>query len=264
MWPSRAEKNPGPSVFPDFSRPQTREWWGSLFKPLVDLGVAGIWNDMNEPAVFDTPGGTMPLDVKFDNDGQPSDQRELHNVYGLLMTQGNVRGAEAAAADRAPLRPHARDLRGRSAVGGAVAGRQRLGLDRDARRDSDAARHGAVGIVVRRRGRRGLCRCAARRALHTVAAERHPLSVLAHAHRLRYTRSGAVVVRRAVGNLQSPRNRAAIRAAAAHLQRDARDLDNRPAGDAAADAGLSRRSRDLRNRRRVPVRIGPAAGAGAA
>ena len=79
-------------MFPDFSRPQTREWWGSLFKPFVDLGVAGIWNDMNEPAVFDTPGGTMPLDVKFDNDGQPSDQRELHNVYGLLMTQGTYEG----------------------------------------------------------------------------------------------------------------------------------------------------------------------------
>ncbi len=92
VWPSRAEKNPGPSVFPDFSRPQTREWWGSLFKPFVDLGVAGIWNDMNEPAVFDTPGGTMPLEVTFDNDGQPSDQRELHNVYGLLMTRGTYEG----------------------------------------------------------------------------------------------------------------------------------------------------------------------------
>jgi alpha-glucosidase len=92
VWPSRAEKNPGPSVFPDFSRPQTRDWWGSLFKPFVDLGVGGIWNDMNEPAVFDTPGGTMPLDIRFDNDGQPSDQRELHNVYGLLMTQGTYDG----------------------------------------------------------------------------------------------------------------------------------------------------------------------------
>jgi alpha-glucosidase len=92
VWPSRAEKDPAPSVFPDFSRPQTREWWGSLFKPLVDLGVAGIWNDMNEPAVFDTPGGTMPLDVRFDNEGQPSDQREVHNVYGLLNTRGTYEG----------------------------------------------------------------------------------------------------------------------------------------------------------------------------
>ena len=92
VWPARAEKNPGPSVFPDFSRAHTREWWGSLFKPFLDLGVAGIWNDMNEPAVFDTPGGTMPSDITFDNDGQPSDHRELHNVYGLLMTQGTYQG----------------------------------------------------------------------------------------------------------------------------------------------------------------------------
>ena len=53
VWPSQAEKNPGPSVFPDFSKPAAREWWGGLFKTLVDIGVAGIWNDMNEPAVFD-------------------------------------------------------------------------------------------------------------------------------------------------------------------------------------------------------------------
>ncbi len=92
VWPARADRDPAPSVFPDFSRPQSREWWGTLFKPLADLGVAGIWNDMNEPAVFDTPGGTMPLDVRFDNDGQPSDHRELHNVYGLLMTQGTYDG----------------------------------------------------------------------------------------------------------------------------------------------------------------------------
>ena len=51
-------------MFPDFSKPAAREWWGGLYKPLVDIGVAGIWNDMNEPAVFDTPTGTMPLDVR--------------------------------------------------------------------------------------------------------------------------------------------------------------------------------------------------------
>jgi len=42
VWPSQAEKNPGPSVFPDFSRPATREWWGGLFTDLVGMGVAGI------------------------------------------------------------------------------------------------------------------------------------------------------------------------------------------------------------------------------
>ena len=92
VWPSRAEKNPAPSVFPDFSKPAAREWWGSLYKSLTDIGIAGIWNDMNEPAVFDTPTGTMPLDVRHNGDGQPTDHREIHNVYGLLNTQATREG----------------------------------------------------------------------------------------------------------------------------------------------------------------------------
>ena len=92
VWPSQAERNPGPSVFPDFSRPVTREWWGSLYKPLLDLGVAGIWNDMNEPAVFVDPTGTFPLTVRHDNEGQPTDHREIHNVYGQLMSRATYEG----------------------------------------------------------------------------------------------------------------------------------------------------------------------------
>lgn len=92
VWPANAEKNPGPSVFPDFSRPATREWWGSLFKSFTDLGVAGIWNDMNEPSVFVAPTGTMPLDVIHDNDGQPTIHREIHNVYGQLMSRATFEG----------------------------------------------------------------------------------------------------------------------------------------------------------------------------
>ncbi len=92
VWPSQAEKNPGPSVFPDFSRPATRAWWGSLYLNLLDAGIAGIWNDMNEPAVFDAPGGTMPLDVIHDNDGQPATHREIHNVYGQLMSRATFEG----------------------------------------------------------------------------------------------------------------------------------------------------------------------------
>jgi alpha-glucosidase len=92
VWPSNAEKDPGPSVFPDFSRPATRNWWGGLFKDLVDIGVAGIWNDMNEPTVFHTPSGTMPLDVRHDNEGSPTDHREIHNVYGMLMSRATFEG----------------------------------------------------------------------------------------------------------------------------------------------------------------------------
>ena len=103
VWPFNAEKNPALSVFPDFSKTRAREWWGSLFKPLVDAGVAGIWNDMNEPAVFNNATGTMPLDVKFNNDGQPSDHREIHNVYGLLMTQGTYEGLKRLRPDERPF-----------------------------------------------------------------------------------------------------------------------------------------------------------------
>jgi alpha-glucosidase len=46
-------EEPGPSAFPD-SKPATRDWWGLYL--LTDVGVAGIWNDMNEPAVFETWG----------------------------------------------------------------------------------------------------------------------------------------------------------------------------------------------------------------
>jgi alpha-glucosidase len=91
-WPSLAQRNPGPSVFPDFSRPATREWWGGLYKPFIDLGVAGIWNDMGEPTVFVYPSSTFPLTVRHDNEGQPTDHREIHNVYGLLMSRATYEG----------------------------------------------------------------------------------------------------------------------------------------------------------------------------
>lgn len=39
-------------MFPDFLNKKTREWWAQLVKEFVSHGVDGIWNDMNEPAVF--------------------------------------------------------------------------------------------------------------------------------------------------------------------------------------------------------------------
>jgi alpha-glucosidase len=92
VWPSQAEKSPGPSVFPDFTRSATRRWWGALYGSLLDVGVAGIWNDMNEPSVFETPSATMPLDNRHDNEGQPTDHREIHNVYGMQMARSTYEG----------------------------------------------------------------------------------------------------------------------------------------------------------------------------
>ena len=43
---------PGEAVYPDFGKPDVRKWWAENQKFLVDLGVRGTWNDMNEPASF--------------------------------------------------------------------------------------------------------------------------------------------------------------------------------------------------------------------
>ncbi|HEX9501153.1 MAG TPA: TIM-barrel domain-containing protein, partial [Thermoanaerobaculia bacterium] len=68
-----------------------------------NAGVAGIWNDMNEPAVFETPAGTMPLDVRHDNEGSPTDHREIHNVYGMLMTRSTYEGLRRLRPDERPF-----------------------------------------------------------------------------------------------------------------------------------------------------------------
>jgi alpha-glucosidase len=103
VWPSLAEKEPGNSVFPDFTRPATRTWWAGLYKELLDLGVAGIWNDMNEPAVWIRPGDSMPLDARHDNDGSPTDHREVHNVYGMLMSRATFEGLSTLRPDERPF-----------------------------------------------------------------------------------------------------------------------------------------------------------------
>jgi len=99
VWPSQAGEHPN-SVFPDFSNPTAREWWGGLYRGLLDVGVAGIWNDMDEPSVFDTPNGTMPGDVIFNNEGQPAASLEIHNVYGQLMSRSTFEGLSRLQPDR--------------------------------------------------------------------------------------------------------------------------------------------------------------------
>ena len=59
---------------------------------------------------------------------------------------------------------------------------------------------------------------------------------------VRHARPGALVVRHLPRSAESPRHRAALRAAAAHLQRHARSQPDRPARHAAAAAGVPRRS----------------------
>ncbi|NOX37018.1 MAG: DUF4968 domain-containing protein [Calditrichaeota bacterium] len=75
---------PGPSYFPDFSYAEARGWWGRWLNRLFQVGVKGIWNDMNEPAVW---GKAFPLEVLFQDEGRWKNQKKMHNLYGYLMAQ---------------------------------------------------------------------------------------------------------------------------------------------------------------------------------
>ncbi len=100
---------PGPSVFPDFSRRATRDWWGTLHATLYgETGVAGFWNDMNEPAVFGTPTKTMPDGVRHriaEPGFQPriAPHAEMHNVFGQLNSRATYEGLLALKPDRRPF-----------------------------------------------------------------------------------------------------------------------------------------------------------------
>lgn len=83
---------PGKCHFPDFTNPEVREWWSGLFKGLVEAGVKGVWNDMNEPAVFEI--GTFPEDVRHDYDGNSCSHRKAHNVYGMQMARATQKGVK--------------------------------------------------------------------------------------------------------------------------------------------------------------------------
>ncbi|HEX7694085.1 MAG TPA: TIM-barrel domain-containing protein, partial [Sphingomonas sp.] len=114
---------PGPSVFPDFTDAKARTWWGTNFKTFVDDGVAGFWNDMNEPSVFETPTATMPLDTVHHIAGDDFATRnashaEIHNVFGMENTRATYDGVKA-------LRP---DERGFVMTRASYAGGQRYAV----------------------------------------------------------------------------------------------------------------------------------------
>ena len=85
---------PGDCVFPDFTRPETQSWWGGLYQFFMRTGIDGVWNDMNEPSVFDSPDGTMPEDnIHRGGDFLPyGSHLRYHNVYGMLMVKSSREG----------------------------------------------------------------------------------------------------------------------------------------------------------------------------
>ncbi len=97
---------PGRCVFPDFTNSQVREWWGGLYGQFLSLGIDGIWNDMNEPAVFNVDAKTMPRNNRHRADpelGGPGTHARFHNVYGMLMARATWEGVQRVRPDQRPF-----------------------------------------------------------------------------------------------------------------------------------------------------------------
>lgn len=97
VWPSKC-------VFPDFTHPAARRWWGLLYGELYkEQGVSGFWNDMNEPAMFKVKHLTFPDSVQHHYDGDPCDHRKAHNIYGLQMSRATHEGLKTLQPDKRPF-----------------------------------------------------------------------------------------------------------------------------------------------------------------
>ncbi|MBN2279090.1 MAG: DUF5110 domain-containing protein [Candidatus Marinimicrobia bacterium] len=96
---------PGPCVFPDFTQPKTQKWWAGLYLDFMKTGIDGVWNDMNEPAVFNGFEMTMPRDnVHFGGGGLEKDiHLRYHNVYGMLMVKSSREGIMKVNPDKRPF-----------------------------------------------------------------------------------------------------------------------------------------------------------------
>lgn len=93
---------PGVSAFPDFTNTQTQQWWGAKHEGFIKSGIEGIWNDMNEPAIFNETK-TMDVNVMHGNDGDPKTHGELHNHYGLLMSKATYEGLKEQMDGKRPF-----------------------------------------------------------------------------------------------------------------------------------------------------------------
>ena len=96
---------PGACHFPDFTRPEVRSWWATLYPDFMAKGVDGVWNDMNEPAVFGLKENTMPRDNQHLNGdgGIAGPHLRFHNVFGLNMVRASRQGLLLANPQKRPF-----------------------------------------------------------------------------------------------------------------------------------------------------------------
>lgn len=109
----RARVWPGASAFPDFVQPQVRDWWAGLHRKLVENGISGVWNDMNDPSCWtlDVRTKNMVLALRplrhprmVHREGERTVAHlERRNVYGHLMCQASRQGLEQARPGERPF-----------------------------------------------------------------------------------------------------------------------------------------------------------------
>ncbi len=93
---------PGESVFVDYTLPEARQWWGDLHRTYTENGIAGIWNDMNEPSDFVDQTGKNQLDVVSYDEGDKTTHAKNRNTFALLMSRATYEGLERLRPDRRP------------------------------------------------------------------------------------------------------------------------------------------------------------------
>lgn len=129
---------PGQVHFPDFLKDSAREWFGNKYKVLMDQGIDGFWNDMNEPAIFYTEDHLAEVFEKLDDykgknldiwsffkfkdlvgsiannaedyrrfyheyKGQKIRHDKVHNLYGYNMTKAAGEAFERLCPDKRVL-----------------------------------------------------------------------------------------------------------------------------------------------------------------
>jgi len=100
---------PGDCYFPDYTKADVREWWATLYREMIaETGVHGVWNDMNEPAIFLADNFTQSEktfynDVRHDYDGNPCSHRKAHNIYGMQMSRATYEGLKLNAPQNRPF-----------------------------------------------------------------------------------------------------------------------------------------------------------------
>ncbi|KAI9496884.1 glycosyl hydrolases family 31-domain-containing protein [Zychaea mexicana] len=89
---------PGQSSWVDYHNPEARDWWKEQFQFSKFGGTqenVHIWNDMNEPSIFNGPEITMQKEMIHHGNWE---HRVLHNLYSLLSFGSTADGVRERTA----------------------------------------------------------------------------------------------------------------------------------------------------------------------